>query len=498
MLVSCPDLDKIFVLIRPKNDKSSHKRVSAMLNDKPFSFLLAEDDPLKKKVVPVEGDITKQGLGFSEEDRQTLVDNVHVVFHCAASIRFDAPLKESLDFNVFATKQVIDLCRQVKQLKSFIHCSTAYSHCQRTEVDEQFYKIATNPSELLKLAEWLPNASLDQLAPHIMEGRPNTYTYTKALAEQLVFEQCQSIPTAMVRPAIVANAQSEPVEGWIDNVNGPSGISILASLGILRACPWNYYAKTDFVPVDKVANAMIAAAWATGTGQESENLKVYNITSNNVNTITWGELFENGYKGAVEAPSMRTVRPVIRPPRQTGPHPIFSPLVTFFSHWMFAYFLDLIIMLCGHKRIMVKITNKMHYALDVMQYFTQHQWTFQSNNLVALYKKLDKDDQEEFHFNMADIDWESYAKNCSLGNRRYLLKESDETIPTALKRYKRIQIAYWLFKMILVALIAFLVSYLPIYLFVDQEYKDDCALYHRYYSLYTTSLVVGGIYLFCC
>ena len=469
-----------------------------MLNTLPFSFLLDEDDPLKKKVIPVDGDITKPGMGFSAEDKALLVDNVSVVFHCAASIRFDAPLKESLEYNVFATKQVIDLCKQLKQLKSFIHCSTAYSHCQRTEVDEQFYKIQTNPSELLKLSEWLPQASLDQLAPHIMEGRPNTYTYTKALAEQLVREECTQIPTAVVRPAIVANAQSEPVPGWIDNVNGPSGISILASLGILRAVNWNYYARTDFVPVDKVANAMIAVAFATGTDKSGDNLKVYNITSNNVNTITWGELFEMGYKGAIEAPSMRTVRPVIKPPKQTGPHPIMNPLKTFISHWLFAYFLDLIIMLCGHKRIMVRITNKMHYALEVMSYFTQHQWRFGSENLCTLHKHLDDQDKLEFDFDMAHMDWQEYAKNCYYGNRRYLLKESDETIPLALKRLKRIQVAYMLFKMLLVAILAFLISYLPILMFVSNQESEDCVLYHRYYSLYTTSLIVGGIYLFCC
>ena len=98
-----------------------------------------------------------------------------------------------------------------------------------------------------------------------MEGRPNTYTFTKALAEQLVHDECQSLPTAVVRPAIVVNAENEPKPGWIDNVNGPSGISILAALGILRTINWNYYAKTDFVPVDKVVNAMIAVGWATGT-----------------------------------------------------------------------------------------------------------------------------------------------------------------------------------------------------------------------------------------
>lgn len=64
-----------------------------MLNSMPFSFLLDDDDECKKKVIPLDGDITKERLGFSDADRQTVIDNVSVVFHCAASIRFDAPLR---------------------------------------------------------------------------------------------------------------------------------------------------------------------------------------------------------------------------------------------------------------------------------------------------------------------------------------------------------------------------------------------------------------------
>lgn len=40
-----------------------------------------------EKVKGIEGDITKPGLGISDEDRGILKENLHVVFHCAASIR---------------------------------------------------------------------------------------------------------------------------------------------------------------------------------------------------------------------------------------------------------------------------------------------------------------------------------------------------------------------------------------------------------------------------
>ena len=52
---------------------------------------------------------------------------------------------------------------------------------------------------------------------------PNTYTYTKALAEQLLERECVVIPLAIVRPSIVTAAEHEPLPGWVDNLNGPTG-----------------------------------------------------------------------------------------------------------------------------------------------------------------------------------------------------------------------------------------------------------------------------------
>jgi len=97
-----------------------------------------------------------------------------------------------------------------------------------------------------------------------MNGRPNTYTYTKGLAENLVREKCKTFPVAVVRPSIVINSEIEPVAGWVDNLNGTSGIIVLGALGILRCGNWNYYANADYVPVDKVVNTLIAVGYATG------------------------------------------------------------------------------------------------------------------------------------------------------------------------------------------------------------------------------------------
>ena len=56
---------------------------------------------------------------------------------------------------------------------------------------------------------------------------PNTYTYTKALAEQVLEIERGKVPLTIVRPSIVAAAAKEPYPGWIDHINGPTGASIV-------------------------------------------------------------------------------------------------------------------------------------------------------------------------------------------------------------------------------------------------------------------------------
>lgn len=53
-----------------------------------------EDNPdFQKKVVPVSSELTQPGLAISPQDITKLAACVNVVFHCAATIRFDEPLK---------------------------------------------------------------------------------------------------------------------------------------------------------------------------------------------------------------------------------------------------------------------------------------------------------------------------------------------------------------------------------------------------------------------
>lgn len=63
----------------------------------------------------------------------------------------------------------------------------------------------------------------------------------------------------------VISTHREPVAGWLDNLNGPAGITVGAQMGTLRCFQCDTKLRVDLVPVDMAANAMLATAWATAS-----------------------------------------------------------------------------------------------------------------------------------------------------------------------------------------------------------------------------------------
>lgn len=61
--------------------------------------------------------MTELRLGLFEKDYNFLVENVSIVFHVAASVRFDESIKDATIMNVRGTREVVQLAKQMKNLK---------------------------------------------------------------------------------------------------------------------------------------------------------------------------------------------------------------------------------------------------------------------------------------------------------------------------------------------------------------------------------------------
>lgn len=59
----------------------------------------------------------KSGLGITAADKETLKNRVNVIFHVAATVRFDAPIRDAAHMNIRSTSDLLDLAHEIKNLK---------------------------------------------------------------------------------------------------------------------------------------------------------------------------------------------------------------------------------------------------------------------------------------------------------------------------------------------------------------------------------------------
>lgn len=87
------------------------------------------------------------------------------------------------------------------------------------------YTPPIGPDKITSVVETLDENLVDTLTPRLIGSRPNTYTFTKALAESWLKENKGDLPLVIVRPSIVISSVHGPLKGWVDNWNGPTGKS---------------------------------------------------------------------------------------------------------------------------------------------------------------------------------------------------------------------------------------------------------------------------------
>lgn len=163
-----------------------------------------------RKIIPIQGDIVSKNLDINSEEEALLVNNVSVVFHCAATLKLDAELKDAVEMNTTGTARVLTLAKKMKNLKAFVHLSTAFCSADLPKFEEKVYDSLNDPKDVMDIVRWMKNDILVQITPHLIKPHPNTYTYTKRLAETLVANELKNIRVAIVRPSIGKESFDHP------------------------------------------------------------------------------------------------------------------------------------------------------------------------------------------------------------------------------------------------------------------------------------------------
>jgi alcohol-forming fatty acyl-CoA reductase len=148
-----------------------------------FDRLREEIPKNLQKIHLVSGDIAADNLGLSEKDRSTLINEVSVVFHSAATVKFSDPLPITLQMNTFGTKRIVQLCKEIKQIEArinffkqarnfhictssqaFVYVSTFYSNSNLKEIQEVVYTPRVDHNELQQICASLSDAGVDEKA----------------------------------------------------------------------------------------------------------------------------------------------------------------------------------------------------------------------------------------------------------------------------------------------------------------------------------------------
>jgi fatty acyl-CoA reductase len=204
-------------------------------------------------------------------------------------------------------------------------------------------------------------------------------------------------------------------------------------------------AAADLIPVDTVINLMITTAWHTAT-QRPNSLMIYNCTSGQLNTITWGDIERIAFPALLRYPSSEVLR---YPGGSFKNSKLINNISVFFEHVLPAYFFDGLCLLTGRKRIMLKIAGKLQKAIQTLEYFTTRHWSFKNNNVLMLNEQLEGTDKETFAFDVRELHWPTYWEDYVLGTRKYILKEHHNTLPQARKSLQRL---YYVNKLVSVVL----------------------------------------------
>lgn len=465
-LLRCyPGIKNIYLLMRSKKNVSPAERLHKTVLDAPIFDHVKQarragngKQALIDKIIVVGGDIGEPRLGISDDDMQMLLNDptLSIVFHSAATIKFDDPLKVSVQLNLIATKSIVEFARKLKNLVSICHVSTAFvnSHLANTDViEETLYPMDQTPQQVIALAENLDEDMMQQLKPALVADRPNTYTYTKALAEHLIAMEASDLPIAIVRPSIVVASWREPLPGWIDNINGPTGMLLAIGKGLCRTAHVVREYKSEIIPVDVAVNFMIAAAYyaaktnnklgsaqqdsvkigsskqvdpdetiscngsitdASAIFESSNGVPIFHCTSGDLRPILWGELEDSVYPVIKHYPSVETYRYPFGSFKRYKYHDLVTRL---FVHLLPALLLDSISGLVGRKRKLMWIYSKLHAAQSVLSFFMTNQFNFQTKNLHLLRDAMDEADRKQLFTDIENILWILFWNDYILGCR---------------------------------------------------------------------------------
>jgi fatty acyl-CoA reductase len=214
LLRDCPEIKNVYILLRAKKGEGLEKRFENFKNLTIFKDLKKINPQAMDKIQAINGDFMEKNSGISQSDFDYLCKNVNFIIHCAASVRFDEPLKIAVLMNTISTRDMLNLAEKCENMKAFVHVSTAFSNTNQKIIYEHVYDTICDYNKLISLVEENKDEEIEMISEMALQTFPNTYVFTKNITEKIVSEY-EHLPVTIVRPSIICPSYSEPYIGWV-------------------------------------------------------------------------------------------------------------------------------------------------------------------------------------------------------------------------------------------------------------------------------------------
>ena len=322
-LLDLPEIAKIYLLVRPQRATSGLERFEKIIEESPvFGPLYRRygdrlPEFMRERIEVIEGDVSQPGLGMEPSVRERLSRTLDVVINSSGLTDFNPDLRDAIAGNVDSIFHLIEFLRRSDHT-ALLHLSTCYvvgfmdgrvpeiltpnytprrtpgwavenevrslrqliaeieTRADSPEVTEQLRQQARDKATAAKdlhgaalenqirknRIRWVRNALVEAGMRRAHElGWPNTYTFTKSIAESLIAKHGAGLPIAVVRPSIVESSVEKPFRGWNEGINTSAALSYLLGT-FFRQLPTNERKCLDLIPVDTVTRGMTLIATA--------------------------------------------------------------------------------------------------------------------------------------------------------------------------------------------------------------------------------------------
>lgn len=447
---------------------------------------------VQEKVEVVAGDITQADLGLEAAVRDRLAGEVDVVINNAALVGFEEPLDRSVIANTLGPRRLLEFTARCAAPR-LLHVSTAYVSGLQTGSVPETLPETRSPAErragrrgsfhldaeieaALRLARTLEEESRTPAVQRELRHRTrhrllaganhdpqrleaeieklrrqwvnrqlaeagsararrhgwfDTYTFTKAMGEQLLARHSDGVPVVILRPSIIESSFAEPEPGWIEGFRMGDPILFGYGKGRVPDFPGRRDIAIDFIPVDFVVNAILASVAAEPSAGRPA---VFHVASSGENPLLLGDCMDYCREYFRGAP-MRGAsgRPVLPEPWKFRPEDRFEAWLRRRSHSLETArgMLGRVSRLPAAARLRRELAAKLLHLKRLEDYcrlygdYARLQCRFATDNTRRLFTSLPPEDRQDFGFDPTTIDWRRYICDVHMpGVRRHVMKNA--------------------------------------------------------------------------